>query len=422
MLHKSGRIDEDVSNQIKAAWMKWRAATGVLCDRNVPLKLKGKFYRVAIRPAMLYGSECWPITKALTNRVEVAELRMLRHVRRRPQSSPVRRVEALVVDGLRRRGRPKLRWEDKVKHDMKELLLSEDMTSDRNEWRARIRLDRWARIRLEGFMEGVEGLVSFGLPFVCLVLYGLCVLVSCLCFLLCLLPCSYACFVPFVLLLLPFVFLASLIFCVFPCLCASVFWIIAALCQWGRGARWAALVGFSFGGVAGRGVGAGAGGRGRQKGLEAGAGERWRGGGGDTGGRSRCGEGEGRLMRARGKETGGREGREKRREAARASERRERASRSGARENESEKTIEHNDKKEQKTEQRESNERKRSRRRARQLETKERGKRETGASQRENESRHDKRDKPRRNAGATSAGRERDGSRERAERKHEQRR
>ncbi|GJW96353.1 hypothetical protein Tco_0178161 [Tanacetum coccineum] len=122
--------------------------------------------------------ECWPITKALANKVEVAELRMLRwtcgrtlldmipnrvyrallevetiinkkregrlrwfgHVRRRPQSSPVRRVEALIVDSLRRRGRPKLRWEDKVKHDMKELLLSEDMTSDRNEWRARIRL------------------------------------------------------------------------------------------------------------------------------------------------------------------------------------------------------------------------------------------------------------------------------------------
>ncbi|GJY90157.1 retrovirus-related pol polyprotein LINE-1, partial [Tanacetum coccineum] len=179
MLHKSGRIDEDVSNRIKAAWMKWRAATGVLCDRNVPLKLKGKFYRVAIRPAMLYGSECWPITKALANRVEVAELRMLRwtcgktlldmipngvyraqlevetiinkmregrlrwfeHVRRRPQPAPVRRVEDLVVDGLRRRGRPKLRWVDRIKQDMKELLLSEDMTSDRNEWRARIRID-----------------------------------------------------------------------------------------------------------------------------------------------------------------------------------------------------------------------------------------------------------------------------------------
>nr|GEV44479.1 chaperone protein DnaJ [Tanacetum cinerariifolium] len=58
---------------------------------------------------------------------------------RRSQSSPVRRVEALVVDGLRKRGRPKLRWEDRVKHDIKELLLSEDMTFDMNEWRARIR-------------------------------------------------------------------------------------------------------------------------------------------------------------------------------------------------------------------------------------------------------------------------------------------
>ncbi|GJV91301.1 hypothetical protein Tco_1539114 [Tanacetum coccineum] len=103
----------------------------VICDRNVPLKLKGKFYRAAIRPAMLYGSECWPITKALANRMEVADakvdsvmregqLRWFGHVRRRPQSAPVRRVEALVVDGMRRRGRPKLRWEDRVKLDMKE--------------------------------------------------------------------------------------------------------------------------------------------------------------------------------------------------------------------------------------------------------------------------------------------------------------
>ncbi|GJZ37461.1 hypothetical protein Tco_0583652 [Tanacetum coccineum] len=138
---KSGRIDEDVSNRIKATWMKWRAATRVLCDRNVPLKLKGKFYRVTIRPDMLCGSECWPITKSIANKPKVktiinkmreGQLRWFGHVRRRPQSTPVRRVEALVVDGLRRRARPKLRWEDRVKHDMKELLLSGDMTSDRN--------------------------------------------------------------------------------------------------------------------------------------------------------------------------------------------------------------------------------------------------------------------------------------------------
>ncbi|GKD10437.1 retrovirus-related pol polyprotein LINE-1 [Tanacetum coccineum] len=131
MLHKSRRIDEDVAHSIKVAWLK-----------------------------------------------------------RRLQSAPVRRVEALVVDGMRRRGRPKLRWEDRVKLDMKELLLSQDMTSDRNEWRASTsfacewfaclmsfllflfgfcvldsdRLKRWASFRLGGSMEGFDGLVGFGLP------------------------------------------------------------------------------------------------------------------------------------------------------------------------------------------------------------------------------------------------------------------
>nr|GEV53100.1 putative reverse transcriptase domain-containing protein [Tanacetum cinerariifolium] len=78
VIHRPGRIDEDVAHRIRIGWMKWRAASRVLCDRRMPLKLTGKFYRVAIRPAMLYGSECWLITKAQANRVEVAELRMMR--------------------------------------------------------------------------------------------------------------------------------------------------------------------------------------------------------------------------------------------------------------------------------------------------------------------------------------------------------
>nr|GEY79915.1 leucine-rich repeat domain, L domain-like protein [Tanacetum cinerariifolium] len=69
-------------------------------------------------------------------------LRWFGHVKRRSQSAPVRRVEAMVVEGSGRRGRPKLRWEDILKMDMKELCLSEDMTSDRNAWRDRIRIRR----------------------------------------------------------------------------------------------------------------------------------------------------------------------------------------------------------------------------------------------------------------------------------------
>ncbi|GJR09801.1 retrovirus-related pol polyprotein LINE-1 [Tanacetum coccineum] len=66
-------------------------------------------------------------------------LRWFGHVKRRRETAPIRRVEAMLVEGSRR-GRPKLRWEDRLKQDMKELLLSEDMTSDRNAWRDRIRI------------------------------------------------------------------------------------------------------------------------------------------------------------------------------------------------------------------------------------------------------------------------------------------
>jgi hypothetical protein len=48
MLQKDGDIDEDVSHRIKTGWLKWRQASGVLCDPRVPLKLKGKFYRTVI--------------------------------------------------------------------------------------------------------------------------------------------------------------------------------------------------------------------------------------------------------------------------------------------------------------------------------------------------------------------------------------
>jgi hypothetical protein len=58
MPQKNGDIDEDVSHRIKAGWLKWCQASSVLCDPRVSLKLKGKFYKTAIRPAMLYGAEC----------------------------------------------------------------------------------------------------------------------------------------------------------------------------------------------------------------------------------------------------------------------------------------------------------------------------------------------------------------------------
>ena len=67
MLQKDGDIDEDVNYRIKAGCMKWRQASGILYDKRVSQKLKGKFYRMAIRPAMLYGAECWPTKRRHVN-------------------------------------------------------------------------------------------------------------------------------------------------------------------------------------------------------------------------------------------------------------------------------------------------------------------------------------------------------------------
>jgi len=38
--------------------------------------LKGKFYRTTVRPAMLYGTECWAVKSQHENQVSVAEMRM----------------------------------------------------------------------------------------------------------------------------------------------------------------------------------------------------------------------------------------------------------------------------------------------------------------------------------------------------------
>ena len=42
------------------------------------VRLKGKVYKTAVRPAMMYGSETWGIKKAQEKKITVAEMSMLR--------------------------------------------------------------------------------------------------------------------------------------------------------------------------------------------------------------------------------------------------------------------------------------------------------------------------------------------------------
>ncbi|KAF3630669.1 Rac-like GTP-binding protein 3 [Capsicum annuum] len=139
------------------------------------LEMVGKFYRVVVRPALLYGAECWPVKNSHIQKMKVAEMRMLRwmcgltrgdrvrnetirekvgvtsveckmrearlrwfgHVKRRGMDAPVRRCERLALDGFRRgRGRPKKYWGEVIRRDMEQLQLTEDMTLDRKNVKA----------------------------------------------------------------------------------------------------------------------------------------------------------------------------------------------------------------------------------------------------------------------------------------------
>ena len=57
-----------------------RSATGVICDKKVPVKLKVKIYQTVIKPTMLYGAECWAMRKKEEYLLNKTEMRMLRWI------------------------------------------------------------------------------------------------------------------------------------------------------------------------------------------------------------------------------------------------------------------------------------------------------------------------------------------------------
>ena len=147
-------------------------------DKRVPIRLKGKVHKAVVRPAMTYGLEAAPLKKTEGRKLDVAEMKMLRWmcgvtrmdrvknehvrgsvkvsevsrkvqearlrwyghlVRRNDEQHVAREVMEMEVDGTRRRGRPRIRWRDCVRDDMRERGLQDEMAHDRSSWRRLIR-------------------------------------------------------------------------------------------------------------------------------------------------------------------------------------------------------------------------------------------------------------------------------------------
>lgn len=49
--------------------------------------------------------------------------------------SPARRIESIIVEGKRSRGKPRRTREEQIKNDLHDLNLSRDLIRDRSNWR-----------------------------------------------------------------------------------------------------------------------------------------------------------------------------------------------------------------------------------------------------------------------------------------------
>ena len=146
-VQESDSCDREVKRKVQAGWNGWRNVLGVICDRRLPARVKGKVYSSKVRPAIVYGLQTVTVTKKNVKEMEVAEIKILRfamgvmikdkirnehirstvkverlgmkmregrlrwygHVMRRKQENVGRKIMEMEVPGKRRRGRPKRR-------------------------------------------------------------------------------------------------------------------------------------------------------------------------------------------------------------------------------------------------------------------------------------------------------------------------
>ena len=86
----------------------------VICDRRLPARIKGKVYSSLVRAAMVYGLETMAVTKKQVDKMEVAEMKMLRFAMEVTRKNKIRNeyIRGTVkVERLRMKIRDgRLRW------------------------------------------------------------------------------------------------------------------------------------------------------------------------------------------------------------------------------------------------------------------------------------------------------------------------
>ena len=73
-VEETGGMATEITQTVSAAWRNWKRCSGVLCDKRMTVKLKGKVYKTVVRTAMLYGAQIWATKRGHEARLEVHEI------------------------------------------------------------------------------------------------------------------------------------------------------------------------------------------------------------------------------------------------------------------------------------------------------------------------------------------------------------
>ena len=156
----------------------WKQVEGVMSDRHISKKLKGRVLGACVTPAMLYGLETLPVSEKHQHRLQVCENNWVRriaevkimdrmrmdeqreevgikkclmgrlvksrmkwagHVERMNEDRLPRMAYVHQERGKRNRGRTRMRWRDCIERDMRKAELQDVdwrmVAQDRGQWR-----------------------------------------------------------------------------------------------------------------------------------------------------------------------------------------------------------------------------------------------------------------------------------------------
>ena len=174
-LSEDGRIDTEVNRRVRAGGYAWSKVEGVMLDSKISRRLKGRVLSACVIPACTYGTETLAMTDKQQSRLKVCENNWVRRITRakkmdkrrvadmreevgveqnisekmvkarlrwaghviRMEEGRLPKRALLEGDGVRRGGRPRMRWEDRVKKEFRGVGGEEwrETAQDRRRWK-----------------------------------------------------------------------------------------------------------------------------------------------------------------------------------------------------------------------------------------------------------------------------------------------